>query len=240
MIDAIYRALADFGYAHPLHPACTHLVIGSVMAGFVFSVLAGISGRDTFRRTAHHCMLLALIATIPTALLGFGDWEQRYGGALLLPIRMKIVLAGVLFIFLIAAVIVKRRSKDNGKLAFPIYSVCLLCVAALGYYGGELVYGPTSAAGTVQKEEKTDPMIHEGEAVFVGNCSGCHYADRTDRKAGPGLKELFAREKLSVTGKPVTEESVREQIVSPNGTMPSFASLPEHKIDALIAYLKTL
>ena len=240
MIDEIYKAIADFGYTHPLHPAFTHLVIGTVMAGFVFSVLAGITGRDAFRHTAHHCMVLALVALIPTALLGFGDWEHRYGGALLFPIRMKIVLAGVLLISLVAAAVVKRRSQKNGKLAFPIYSVCLLCVVALGYYGGELVYGPSSAIETAQGKAQEDPLVREGEAVFVGNCSGCHHSDKTDRKVGPGLNGLFSPGNKSASGNPVTDESVRDQIVSPKGAMPSFASLPKDKIDALIAYLKTL
>jgi mono/diheme cytochrome c family protein len=48
----------------------------------------------------------------------------------------------------------------------PIYALCFITVAALGYFGGQLVYGGRTPSGEVQ--------FRPGELVFDSNCSGCH------------------------------------------------------------------
>ena len=82
-----------------------------------------------------------------------------------------------------------------------------------------------------------------GQALFVKNCTICHYADKTDKKIGPGLKGLLKNKELPANHKPVTEASVRAQIESgdPAKGMPAFGTkFSKAEIDGLIAYLKTL
>jgi len=43
-----------------------------------------------------------------------------------------------------------------------------------------------------------------------------------------------------VSGLPADEESFRKQLKTPYSKMPSFAQMPEEKIAALLAYLRTL
>jgi mono/diheme cytochrome c family protein len=86
-----------------------------------------------------------------------------------------------------------------------------------------------------------EELAQEGARLFNENaCADCHYADRTDAKIGPGLKNLFKRDKLPMSGWAVTEENVRKQLKTPFRAMPSFAPLPEEEVKALLAFLKTL
>jgi mono/diheme cytochrome c family protein len=87
-----------------------------------------------------------------------------------------------------------------------------------------------------------EAAAREGSAVFVDKgCAQCHYTDSTATKIGPGLKGLFEREDLPVSGRAVSEENVREQLETPYENMPSFADrLTKEERDRLIAYLKTL
>jgi cytochrome c2 len=82
----------------------------------------------------------------------------------------------------------------------------------------------------------------EGAGLFVEKgCAQCHYTDREETKIGPGLKGLFDREALPVSGRPVSEKNVRDQLEKPYEDMPSFADrLTKEETNRLIAYLKTL
>jgi cytochrome c2 len=76
---------------------------------------------------------------------------------------------------------------------------------------------------------------------FEKGCGRCHYADSRDAKTGPGLKGLFSRESLPVSGEAVSEANIRNQLLTPYRNMPSFADrLSEEEIDHLIEYLKSL
>jgi cytochrome c len=79
-----------------------------------------------------------------------------------------------------------------------------------------------------------------GKDLFTANCSGCHFPDRKDTKVGPGLQGLFKRSKLPVSGLPVNEETVGNQIVNGGRKMPPFKHLKEEEIKAIIDYLKSL
>ncbi len=80
-----------------------------------------------------------------------------------------------------------------------------------------------------------------GETLFASNCSNCHNSDSTESKIGPGLAGLFERAELPSSGKPVTRENVRAQIVTPVGNMPSFQSyISDEGLTDLLAYIETL
>ncbi|MEX1346310.1 MAG: DUF2231 domain-containing protein [Desulfobacterales bacterium] len=85
MFELIYQTLTNFGYNHPIHPTLTHVPIGMVMGAFIFVLIAVIARKKNLAQTARHCSVLALIAAVPTALLGLMDWQHFYGGAILFP-----------------------------------------------------------------------------------------------------------------------------------------------------------
>ena len=81
-----------------------------------------------------------------------------------------------------------------------------------------------------------------GAALFQEKgCSQCHFTDSRNSNIGPGLKGLFDRAKLPVSGRSVTEENVGNQLTDPYKDMPSFADrLSRKEIDRIISYLKTI
>jgi uncharacterized membrane protein len=235
MIESIYQTLTKFSYTHPLHPTLTHLPIGMVMGAFCFVLVALIFRRTKLAQTARHCSVLALIAALPTAFLGILDWQHFYGGSLLFPIKMKLVLAGILIVFLILAVIFGFFGETFSKFVISLYVLCLFSVIGLGYFGGELVYGTKAPAVGV-----AEGPAAEGAMVFKQNCSACHLTDSTATKIGPGLKGVFKGDKFLVSGWPASEDNFRKQLQKPFDKMPPFGHLPPDQVEALLAYLKTI
>ncbi len=169
MIEFLYQALAKIGYTHPIHPPVTHATVGMVIGAFVFGITAWKLRHQGLAKTAHHCIILALLSLIPTVILGVLDWKYYYAGAWLFPIKMKIMLAGLLLILLVFALSAGYKAETVSKSAVILYAFCLLNVTALGYFGGELVFGDKSAG---------QPMHVVGIEVsgeqFSKSCSACH------------------------------------------------------------------
>ena len=235
MIDSIYQFLANIGYSHPLHPTLTHVPIGMIIGAFLFALTGLVFRNSRLARTARHCIVLALIALVPTALLGMLDWQHFYGGPLLFPIKMKVVLAAVVLFLLIVAVVFGAMGERFARAVLAVYLLCLLGAVGLGYFGGELVYGTRAPAVTAVQGAAV-----EGALVFQQNCSACHFADSTAVKIGPGLKGLFQQDKLPISGRTVSAENLRQVLKTPVAKMPPFGHLSQQQVAALIAYLKTL
>ena len=232
----IYETLSRIGYHHPLHPAVTHIPVGLVIGAFLFSLAAWIFSRESLLQSARHCIILALLAVPPVALLGYMDWQHFYAGALLPPIRIKMMLAAALAVLLLVAWGASRKEDRNMSRRIVVYGMCLITVIALGFFGGELVYG-VRAEATASADT---PMVRQGAELFGSRCSLCHFADKSETKIGPGFKGLFNRGKLPVSQKPVSEDAIANQLKSPVGKMPPFPDLSPEQIQALVAYLKTL
>ena len=82
--------------------------------------------------------------------------------------------------------------------------------------------------------------IERGFAIFNNMCSACHYADREDKKLGPGLKNILKKEKLPHSGRPANIENIKSQLMRPILVMPSFSNLTGQELADLLAYLETL
>lgn len=231
----IYAWLARIGYDHPLHPPATHIPVGLVMGAFIFLLTARICRNENLGRTARHCIVLAFLAAPVVALLGVMDWQHFYGGAWLIPIRIKLVLAGALILFLLLGWKVSSNADIAPKRVIAVFALCLVTVSGLGFFGGELTYGTKSTSMASE-----DTLAREGEMLFAESCAMCHYSDRTETKIGPGLKDLFLRQNLPVSRKPVNAETVAGQLKKPFEKMPSFPDLTDAQIQVLVAYLKTL
>ena len=140
MTEFIFTTLESIGFAHPLHPAMTHIPMGMVIGCFFFSLTALVTRNDAFLKSAFHCSIVALLFIIPTVVAGVLDWQQFFGGVYSLFIIVKIALAVVLTILLAVSVRENRKGGSAGKM-FAIYALCLACAGGLGFSGGELIYG---------------------------------------------------------------------------------------------------
>jgi cytochrome c len=79
----------------------------------------------------------------------------------------------------------------------------------------------------------------KGKAVFE-QCGVCHSPDSDEKKVGPGLKDLYKKDKMA-NGKKPTDASVRARVDEGGGGMPPYKDLlSDAEKDDLIAYLKTL
>ncbi len=230
MISTIYKILAGIGYTHPLHPAITHVPVGLVIGGFLFALTAVVQKRPSLEKSARHCFWLALLFLPVASLFGLMDWQHFYAGAWILPIIMKMVLAVVLLVLLLYTLIPSRP-----KIPLLLVGLCLLVVIGIGFFGGELVYGTRGTAKVIG-----DERIEQGATYFAQKCAMCHYNDRTDTRIGPGLKDLFQKDKLPISGKAVTAENIENQLKTPLDSMPAFAAITDEELGALIEYLKTL
>ena len=235
MIESIYQILAKIGYTHPLHPPATHLPAGLIIGGFLFILTAWIFNRKSLAQSARHCLILALIMAVPTILLGLMDWQQRFGGAYLFEIKMKLVLAGILLFLLLVAAVYGALAGGLTKTLVAIYTLCLITVVGLGYFGGELVYGTGEPAAA-----KAPDLAASGEQLFRQNCSACHFADSTATKVGPGLKGVFKQDKFPVSKRSVSDDNFRQILMTPFSKMPPFGHLSDEQVDALLNYVKTL
>lgn len=234
MFEFIYQGLAKIGYTHPIHPAITHVPVGLIIGGFIFIIVGRFLRQPVLAKTARHCMVLALIFVPVAMFLGYLDWQHFYAGAWLFPIKMKLLLAVLLLIFLSMVLIIGRKPESTTKLII-MHAICLVMVVGLGYFGGELVYGSKTT-----KSDMTERPIAEGIRIFNQRCSFCHYTDKAETKIGPGLKGLFNMKSMPASGAPVSDANIRKQLKTPFKDMPPFSDLSEEDIEALIAYLKTL
>lgn len=140
MTDLIYGTLESIGFAHPLHPALTHIPMGMVIGCFFFSFFALITKKSIFIKTSLHCSVVALIFVIPTIIAGFLDWQQFFGATMSGLIIAKFILATALTVLLVVSIRANVKGATTGKL-FLLYTLCLACAGGLGFSGGELIYG---------------------------------------------------------------------------------------------------
>jgi len=173
-------------------------------------------------------------------IVGYFDWQHFYGGSFLFPIKMKLALAVALLVLLMVSVAMSMRSEKGIAQRLLMHSLSLLVVAGIGYFGGELVYGKKASPRAVSQDAAKAEPILAGTKLFEQKCSFCYFTDRTDTKVDPGLKGLFQRGKMPVSGWSVSQESVRRQLKTPFDQMPAFEGISSEEIDELTDYLKSL
>jgi uncharacterized membrane protein len=168
MLSFVYDILSRLGYPHPIHPSEVHDTIGLVVGAVIFRLAAVANRRRAavWRVVAHWDFILALILLAPTVAAGVMDWQHYYSGAEIPAIRFKIGLTAVLVAVMAAGIFISVRKGLESSLVLPLYGTALLIVVAIGYLGGNLVYGDG-----VSKIPRT---ASAGSIIYRANCAGCH------------------------------------------------------------------
>jgi uncharacterized membrane protein len=166
MIEELYIFLNKMGYHHPIHPTEVHMPIGLVVGAFIFALLVFIFHRQNLLLTPRHCIILAFIWVFPTMLLGYMDWQHFYGGAWILPIKVKLTVAPLLAVLLGITMYLGRKHGAASLKVLPFYFLCFCAVVTLGYFGGQLVYGV--------KEVPAQTEYVAGHQIYSVNCNACH------------------------------------------------------------------
>ncbi len=80
-----------------------------------------------------------------------------------------------------------------------------------------------------------------GRRIYDAECGRCHEPNSTRGKKGPGLKGIFQRKYLSLSGLPANDERVTDIVRLGRGEMPGYSQkLSPQDIQDLLAYLHTL
>jgi uncharacterized membrane protein len=172
VFDSFYEFLQSIGYPHPIHPAETHLPIGTIVAAFFFAWTAFLFHRPRLALTARHCIIFAFIFIFPTILFGFMDWQHFLGGLRLFPIKVKLPLTFLLLIILGIAIVqgffilAREQPLAKSKPLLSLYTLAFIIVVIIGYFGGNLVYGGRSPVPARE--------FLAGGKIFHLKCSGCH------------------------------------------------------------------
>jgi cytochrome c2 len=188
---------------------------------------------------------LFLLLLLPLLFLGMKYWAQMGEQASLRAVFHAVLAWGLITLFLIKVVIVKfykqflRFAPVMGLLLFGFVIVVFFISA--GYYSVKALSAKSPPSEEVQSGSSEIIGNSENGASFYNtNCLSCHYSDTDDKKVGPGLRDLFNREKLPYSGLPATAENIKQQLIRPALVMPSFTKMTEQEMADLIAYLKTL
>jgi uncharacterized membrane protein len=141
MTDVIFEFLNRIGFAHPVHPALTHIPMGMVMGAITFRLASFLPKLRFLARTGYHCVILGLLGIFPTAFAGYLDWQHTYGGQWEFLIILKMVLAVILTFVLAAIAYVDEPETPKLDKKTLFYLVAMILAIGLGYSGGELQYG---------------------------------------------------------------------------------------------------
>ncbi len=179
----MYQLLSGIGYGHPLHPMFVHTASGVPTLALLLALVAALSRRPDFAKSARHCMVLAFIFSFPAVFFGFTDWQYFFWGVWLELIIIKIWVSGALLIFLGLAIFFGRGGRFASRAVLTCYVLAFLAVVALGYLGATLAFGDKAPAAP--------PQYQAGEKIYMKDCSACHpYGGN------------IVNAKLSVTGAP--------------------------------------
>jgi cytochrome c2 len=233
LLTAAFSMLALMGRENPAGAKrlrMTHRVSGYTVAALV-AVLASMG--------------FSHLAAVGDALSLRGVLHWTYGSLLIFLVLLKIGVTRPYRRFLKLAPGLGMTITVLGLLVVTLSAVYfILAGAPRGDLIEEFGVRPGSVSASLATEAPRVGIPGDaaaGAVVFETNCAGCHAADSEEPVVGPGLKGLFDRERLPVSGRLVTRESVHDQIVSPVGTMPSFEGiLSDREVDDVIAYLETL
>lgn len=86
-----------------------------------------------------------------------------------------------------------------------------------------------------------NPQQAAGRKIYDVECDRCHEPYSTKGKKGPGLKGIFQRQYLPLSGLPANDERVTDIIRIGRHEMPGYSQkLSQQELQDLLAYLHTL
>jgi cytochrome c len=202
------------------------------------------TGPERLRKIHRAAGYLYAFVLLGLAGLGISIWV-RSGDSLsiraVIHIFIGLFLLGIFFMKWLIARFFRQFLRLMAALGMTVFVISMVNFSMAGYF-----FLRAGAHRPVPGDPAPSPAAtlagntENGAAIFAGLCASCHSLDKEDQKLGPGLIGLFKRDRLPRSGKPVTEENVRHQLIRPVLSMPAFTRLTEQEIADLMAYLKTI
>ena len=86
-----------------------------------------------------------------------------------------------------------------------------------------------------------NPQQAAGRRVYDQYCDRCHAPYSSRGKQGPGMKGVFKKQYLPLSGMPANDDRVSEIIKLGRSKMPGFAQvLDQQQVEDMLAYMHTL
>lgn len=124
------------------------------------------------------------------------------------------------------------RIKESKLFAL---SVCVSVVALLFLSGCDVQRRKSDA------ELGLNPQQIAGRRVYDSYCDRCHAPYSSRGRQGPGMKGVFGRQYLPLSGMPANDDRVSDIVRMGRNKMPSYGqALSQQQISDLLAYLHTL
>ncbi len=234
MFDSFYNALHAIHYPHPVHVTQVHMPVGLVVGAFTLAVFAYLLFKwpklETYAPIsatslaigARICIIVAFLFWFTTVASAFLDWEHFFSGALIFPIKVKMGLAGLLFILLVLAMVLGFRTREMPITLMSVYTLAFLTVVTLGFFGGVVAYG--------LRVVPAPPQYQAGQHVFSFNCVGCHPGGANNIKP---MHAIWGSDHLK------NFNDLEQWIRHPKDPMPPFppSQIPDQQARELYQYL---
>ena len=124
------------------------------------------------------------------------------------------------------------RCAKPGRFVFGAYAVPILL---------SLLVGCDVERRKSDAELGLNAQQAAGRRIYDSECNRCHEPYSTKGKKGPGLKGVFQRQYLSLSGLPANDERVADIIRMGRNEMPGYSQkLSPQELQDLLAYLHTL
>ena len=114
-------------------------------------------------------------------------------------------------------------------------------------WGVAILFSLLLCAGCDVQRRKSDaelglnPEQAAGRKIYDRYCDQCHEPYSSRGKKGPGLKDVFKKPELSISGLPANDERVGEIVRYGRSKMPAYGrELNQQQIQDLLAYMHTL
>jgi len=116
-----------------------------------------------------------------------------------------------------------------------------------GMVAAALIAALLATSGCDVQRRKTDAELglnaqqSAGRRIYDAQCDRCHEPYSTRGKKGPGLKGVFQKKFLSLSGLPANDDRVTDIIRLGRNSMPGYAqTLSAQDVQDLLAYMHTL
>lgn len=226
--------------------------IGATLAMLILMGRTEKKASPAFLKKLHKVFgYLFFLFLLALAVLGFDYWAAL-GENISTRALLHAVLALSLLIILTTKILIARYYRLFLKMV-PTMGLTVFCLAFVVFSVSGIYYvlrGPDypPSPEQIEKIEKStadteNPLqgnVEQGKRIFNRLCLSCHAIDSDANKMGPSLMGLSERNTLPHTGKPVTFENIKQQLIEPALMMPAFKNFTDQEIADLTAFLKTL
>jgi mono/diheme cytochrome c family protein len=136
-----------------------------------------------------------------------------------------------------------RRYCDRDNLQAGVRPILMRVVISI--LSGWLAFSMLSGCDVQRRKSDAELGLNAqqaaGRKIYDAECDRCHEPYSTKGKKGPGLKGMFQRQYLSLSGLPANDERVTDIIRLGRNEMPAYSQkLSQQEIQDLLAYLHTL